>query len=251
MGNLKSQLEELEGAKSGVAAAAHIDIIGEDPEVFREMARVIGGRRNSDNKQIHAGFGGFINLDLFVLGKKDGLLLLDLNDNQIALWREVLDIIKFAETPNAFYKILRQLIKYSDGQFSFSKESISFPVRPLDFTKLLDFEFLSSPRAYNKLKDAVINEMVQAIMLDATDYERAKLITSQLQQGGFELASLYTTNLRDGFNGDTDYYGRSNSGAQGLRSFNATMQTLKSKGTILIDGSISRGGGFESRNYRY
>lgn len=201
--------------EGGHRAPVHTFPVNEDTHCREILARVVqDAGKPHDKPRLHLGVAGFFNFDVAACGKHDGLILADINTDQVAFWRSVIQLVATSPTPNAFreafcaqtdgtkFSLLppesefRPMVelRYEDLQRKSSLHS------PIQF--LAQQRWLKSPELYQRIHEMAKDGRIASIELnlfDAAQCRGVREAVSKLKIDGQSptLATVYGSNVYD------------------------------------------------------
>lgn len=186
-------------------------------EVKRDYAAL---PRERDYARVHLGFAGFFNFDVAALGHYDGMVLCDLNQDQIRFWNKVIELLAQYENPGAFRKAFAKCYEKIEHEgntrsdhyfhvddvggrvqlrFQSSDKMFSFSAN----TFLSDQEWIKDAKMYRHLHDMAKAGNIAAVPLDAHSKEQCSALgdaiaAANINSKPVKLDSIYASNIYDG-----------------------------------------------------
>jgi hypothetical protein len=221
----------------GVLAPIHLSPVGEDIPTLLRSAEFAKRASNT----VHVGFAGLANIDFVLAAHVKGVVLCDLNQNQVIFWKELFGIIHESRSAVEAKNTLRQKLRRNSAQsLQFYSGADVLDVRHgNNIFEILSLSWLNEPRKFSELKAIVDSGCAAAVVLDCCDVEGATLINQCLSDSGMGVATLYLSNLRNMFiaEGQPDFYKRAGGGSRAR--FEGAVSVLSTEGvTKILDGSV-------------
>ena len=147
---------------------------------------------------LHMGIAGFFNFDIAAVTRPDYLLLLDINTQQHAFWREVISMLKKHETPQQFYSDLHARVGREQGYF-FCDNGQKLELRDSSDDCLFYVHnalWMKDQSAYDHIRRLANDGRIATAEIDLVkDEARATALASALRSGPYETDTCYWSNL--------------------------------------------------------
>ncbi len=202
---VESFQEQVDAALSDVPRASetrvgevHAPPIQEAVQRSVTIAKLVERGVPSGHDRVHMGIAGFFNFDIAAVTRPDYLLLLDINSQQHAFWREIISMLQTHETPKQFYSDLHARLGKDPGYF-LCDDGQKLELRDESHDCLFyvhNAPWVKDQDAYDHLRSLATRGRIATAEIDlVNDEARATALASVLRNGPYETDTCYWSNL--------------------------------------------------------
>lgn len=171
---------------------------------------------------LHLGWGSFRNLDIVAARQSSHVLICDISRFQLNIWSAVTKAIRQTESADAFVRLLPKLLPHDRPLRQFSASTEDW-LRS-DLNRAESWLFCAEPARFEHVRSLFLQDAVAFACLDIRGektfgsrtsdnsfIELEQLLAGDDQQHGFELDTIYVTNIPHALKEPTDFFGIPNS----------------------------------------